>query len=313
MNHASHQTNHLLKQIGCYGVVFKELSGDALIKYIIETATTAPGYAQWCGHQHQIQLRSRSWAKAVEKYYWPLGTYAKTRPANDIVPFNQRRSLTAQEEIKAAIAILEEGDRLPREITARAQAISELAGTSLGTLYRHKVLWHPAHREVEKRCVIADTAVNTEPIQALLPAIQNEPEPLRKGKLQTNQGIMKCRPAPREGSFKKKTKKSALRGVWGEQLSFPQAESPKTEPPPLRLVPPPVLPPPQPIQPQSAFSSGIDAEQDELIQRIQVQVRSLNWTLEEISEFIASRFDGKRRYQLNHDELLLLLYHLRNS
>ena len=124
---------------------------------------------------------------------------------------------------------------------------------------------------------------------------------------------MKCRPAPREGSFKKKAKKSAPRGVWGEQLSFPQVESPKTEPPPLRLVPPPVLPPPQPIQPQSAFSSGIDAEQDELIQRIQVQVRSLNWTLEEISEFIASRFDGKRRYQLNHDELLLLLYHLRNS
>ena len=149
----SHQTNNLLKQIGCYGVVFKELSGDALVQYIVETATTAPGYAQWCGHQHQIQLRARSWAKAVEKYYWPLGTYAKTRPANDIVPFNQRRSLTAQEEIKAAIAILEEGNRLPLEITARAQAISELAGTSLGTLYRHKGLWHPEHREArEKVC-----------------------------------------------------------------------------------------------------------------------------------------------------------------
>ena len=162
----AHQTNHLLKQIGCYGVVFEELSGDALIKYIRETATAAPGYAQWCGHQHQIELRSRSWAKAVEKYYWPLGTHAKPRPADNVVPFNQRRSLTAQEEIKAAIAILEEGDRLPEAITARAQAISELAGTSLGTLYRHKGLWHPEHQEPEERCVIAEAAVDTAPIPA---------------------------------------------------------------------------------------------------------------------------------------------------
>ena len=43
----AHQTNHLLKQIGCYGVVFEELSGDALIKYIRETATAAPGYTRW--------------------------------------------------------------------------------------------------------------------------------------------------------------------------------------------------------------------------------------------------------------------------
>ncbi|MEM6452993.1 MAG: hypothetical protein AAF703_22085 [Cyanobacteria bacterium P01_D01_bin.105] len=57
--------------------------------------------------------------------------------------------------------------------------------------------------------------------------------------------------------------------------------------------------------------SGIDAQQDEVIRGIQAQVQSLNWTMEEISQFIASRFDGKRRSQLNHDELLLLLYHLR--
>lgn len=304
---APHQTNHLLKQIGCYGVVFKELSGSALVKYIRETATTAPGYAQWCGHQHQIEVRSRSWAKAVEKYYWPLGTHAKTRPANDIVPFNQRRSKTAQAEIRAAMAILEEGDRLPEEITARAQAISTLAGTSLGTLYRHKGLWHPGHQEAKERCVIADATVDTEPIQLPLPAFQNEPEPLRERKLQTKANIMKCKPAPREDSFKKESKKSALRGVWGEQLSFPQAERPT-----LRLVPLPVLRPQ--ITPASASPGlGIEAELDEIIKAIQVQVGGLNWTVEEINEFIASRFDGKRRYQLSHDELVLLLYYLRND
>lgn len=64
-------------------------------------------------------------------------------------------------------------------------------------------------------------------------------------------------------------------------------------------------------QPPSSSAPGIDAEQDEVIRGIQTQVRRLNWTLAEINEFIASRFDGKRRYQLSHEELLL--YHLRNA
>ncbi|MEM9949568.1 MAG: hypothetical protein AAF810_26350 [Cyanobacteria bacterium P01_D01_bin.36] len=298
-----HQTNHLLKQIGCYGVVFKELSGDALVKYIRETAITAPGYAKWCSHQHQIELRSRSWAKAVEKYYWPLGTHAKERPADNVVPFNQRRSKTAQEEIKSAISILEEEDRLPEAITARAQAISDLAGTSLGTLYRHKGLWHPKHQEQEKRCVIPDVTVNPEHIQPQLPPTENQLEPFDKKELHTNQEIMKCRPVPREGSFKKEFKKSSKRGVRGEKKpSFPQPQ-----PPVLRLVP--STSSVSTVHPPS--HSGIDAEQDDVIRGIQAQVRSLNWTVEEINQFIASRFDGKRRYQLSYDELILLLYYLR--
>ncbi|MEN8443373.1 MAG: hypothetical protein ABG776_00005, partial [Cyanobacteria bacterium J06555_13] len=278
-------------------VVFKELSGDALIKYIRETATAAPGYARWCDHQHQIELRARSWARAVEKYYWPLGTHTKTRPTGKVVPFNQQRSKTAQEEIQTAIAILKEGDRLPKTITARAQAISELAGTSLGTLYRHKGLWHPNHQKTENKCVIPDPAVDTEPSESLPEPSENQMNPLYSKKLQTKEKIMKCSFPGGEDSFKKGFKTSSRRGVRGEQLRFPQVD-----PPILRLVSPPV---------QLPSSSGIDAEQDSIIQGIQAQVRSLNWTIDEISRFIAARFDGKRRYQLSHDELVLLLYYLR--
>ena len=95
--------------------------------------------------------------------------------------------MTAQEEIRAAIAVLEEGDRLPEAITARAQAISELAGTSLGTLYRHKGLWHPQHQESEERCVIAEAAVDTAPVQPLLPSPTKQLDSLRGEKLQTKQ------------------------------------------------------------------------------------------------------------------------------
>jgi hypothetical protein len=295
------QTNHLLKEIGCYGVVFKGLTGEALVNYIYETAIAAPGYTQWCAHQHQMRLRSMHWARACEKYYWPLGTHAKPRVANDIVPFNQRRSLSAQEEVKSAVALLEAEDRLPEGITERAQAISEIAGKSLGTLYRHKALWHPQHYQPQERSVIDGAVVITEPLMTASAALTQELKPIHGGKLQTKEKIMKCRPAPREAPLRKKSKISAPRGVWGEQLSFPQAE-----PPILRLAP-------SIVSSSVSPNFGMNAEQVEVIQSIQRRVRSLDWTMMEISEFIANRFDGKRRYQLSDDELILLLYYLQNQ
>ena len=296
----AHQTNHLLKQIGCYGVVFEELRGDALITYLRAPATPAPGYRRWRSHQYHNELRSRSWARAVEKYYWPLGTHAKSRPSGKVVPFNQQRSKTAQEAIQTAISILEDGNRLPETITARAQAITELAGTSLGTLYRHKGLWHPKHQKAEKECVIPEAAVDTALIEPHPAPSKKQSEPLYRKELQTKEEIMKCSPPGGEDSSKKEIKISSSRGVRGEQLRFPQVE-----PPILRLVPS----PPPPLA--KKLPSGLDAEQDSIIKGIQAQVRTLNWTIEEISQFIANRFDGKRRYQLSHEELVLLLYYLR--
>ena len=216
------------------------------------------------------------------------------------MPFNQQRSKTAQEEIQTAISILEEGNRLPETITARAQAISELAGTSLGTLYRHKGLWHPNHQNPESKCVIPDATVDTEPSEPPLEPTQEQLKPLQRKNLQTKEKIMKCSPPGGEYSFKKELKISSLRGVRGEQLRFPQVERPK-----LLLVP-------QPNFPHLPPTSGIDPEQDEVIQGIQCQVRSLGWTLDEIQTVIANKFGGKHRYQLSHEELKLLLCHLRD-
>ena len=296
-----HQTNHLLKQIGCYGVVFKGLSGSELVEYILETATTAPGYSQWCGHQHQIKLRSRSWAIAVEKYYWPLGTHAKVRPANNIVPFNQKRSQQAQDEIKAAIALLQEEERLPEKPTARAEAIAKLANKSLRTLYRHKELWHPEHQVSEERCVIADASVTSDDSEAPMAAALEPPKPVQGKTLPTKGEIMKCRPALREALLEEKPKNSSLRGVRGEKPSFPQVERPV-----LRLVS-------QPTLPQMPDNSGIDPDIDDVIRGIQTQVRRLSWSMKKVVAFIAERFNGKRRSQLDDEELFTLLYYLQSA
>jgi hypothetical protein len=288
----SQQTNHLLKEIGCYGVVFKGLTGEALVNYIYETAIAAPGYSQWCAHQHQMRLRSLHWARACEKYYWPLGTHAKPRVANDIVPFNQRRSLSAQEEVKSAVALLEAEDRLPEGITERAQAISNIAGKSLGTLYRHKGLWHPKHYQPQERSVIDGAEAVSEPLINTSNELIQEPKPIYGGKLQTKERIMKCSPALREVSFRKKSKSSAPVGGLGGEKSFPQASLPL------------------PLLSDNALHRRIsdDLIPVSTIDAIKTQVQRLQWPAQKLLNFISERFDGKRRAQLSDEELFLLLY-----
>ena len=150
------QTNQLLKEIGCYGHVFLGLSQEDLVEFIYQQAIASPGYRKWCRHQHEIRLRSRVWATAVEQYYWPIGTYDTTHRAyreaeSSIVPFNDVRAQNARESIKAAVQHLEATGNLPEKATERSYAVrqaqSELGGSSssLETLYKaeNKKLWHP--------------------------------------------------------------------------------------------------------------------------------------------------------------------------
>ena len=295
------QTNGLLKQIATYGVVFGDKSGEELVSYISETAINSPGYEQWCGHQAEIEQRARCWANSVEKFYWPLGTHPQRDVANNIVPFkhNQRLSESAGEKIKAAVEELESTNALPEKATARAKAINAISGSSFQTLYaaHHKELWHPEHYAPSEGGVITEPAVETAVRAAQLELPRKAPNPLCSKELQTKPPVMKCWPP----EIPLKESKTSSRGVRGEEESFPQAERPI-----LRPVP-------RPMSPQEPYEPGIDVEEDEVIRGIQKQVRRLAWTIEEIGQFVAERFGGKRRYQLSHDELVLLLYYLQTQ
>jgi hypothetical protein len=174
------QTNDLLKDITCYGIVWQRLSEDALIDYVVETAINAPGYGKYCRHQQEIRHRAAEWVHTTEnnQFYTPycsipqrLTTYSETYDevinsgaANNVVPFrnaiNEERSAKAMERVKEAIAHLEFTNTLPFQATTRAKAITEatkkLFGTTVSKRTLHKKnylpLWHPKHRE--KGCVL---------------------------------------------------------------------------------------------------------------------------------------------------------------
>lgn len=134
------QTNHLLKEIGCYGRVFQGLSGVELAEFIERTATTAPGYERWCRHQHEIWRRCCVWGKAVEGYYWPLGA----EPLRDRTTFAQLCSESANDarrRITEAIAAL---PGPVATVKALAKQLCKLARCSQQTLYKNLDLWHPS-------------------------------------------------------------------------------------------------------------------------------------------------------------------------
>jgi hypothetical protein len=278
------QTNHLLKTIACYGRVFEGLQGQDLIDYTLRMAISRPGYEQWCRHQHDIERKVTAWARAVENYYWPLGTTPTrdTHPVqNNLVSFNRQQSEDAQSRIKAAYTELEQTGELPEQITARATAIARLAKVSQQTLYKYPGLWHPLHVQGE---INGATGVSAAEIQENQP--QSEPLKVLENKaLHPLEQIMKgwglC-----PGDFGSDPESfSPNRGVRGDELSFPQAESADVGPElPIPLA--------------------------ELEQRLRATVQKLGWNAQQLTDFIAQRFGGRRRSQLYDYELVMLLYYL---
>ena len=238
------QTNQLLKEFGCYGHVFLGYCGEELVEFIHQRAISSPGYQQWCRHQREIKLRSRVWATAIEKYYWPMGTYKEAQKTlenatNAIVPFNNLRAQNATVSIKAAVAHLESTGALPAKTTARALAIRKAqadlgaSSSSLETLYKNdnKKLWHPDFYSVKP-----ETASNVLPVidestslSAIEKPIMDEtakrPEPSETRQLRTKEEIMKCENTASDVLPSFKTKFYSGKGGAGGEKSFPQEQN----------------------------------------------------------------------------------------
>lgn len=298
------QTNHLLKAIACYGVVFEGLSGEALVHYIEEKATHSPGYSQWCRHQHEINKRTKEWAGEAENYYWALGTTPKrgraSQTGNNIVCFNRQRAEDAQSRIKAAVTELETQGELPDGITARMKAIAQLAKCSFSTLQKYKELWQPQESVI---ALAEPVSVTLEPCpQTTLQTLNTASlEELHTIAYMKGEALANNEPLPKLHLDRKGE------GPGRGNESFPQAKSLPSE-----AIAPQKLTPLQKAegglnQPQQDFESP---ELSEVREKIGHQLKSLGWSVAEVQKFIAENFQGKRISQLTETDLCLLLYRL---
>ena len=162
------QTNDLLLTIANYGVLKLKLKYQELVQYLLDTATSAPNYALYCRHQHEIEARCRDVAKAAKKYWSKyrskpnrdityaqmveeLEQRAKERKPNQ----NKAREVTATNKIIAIVkAIAEALGELPQNVKQLIELIQQKSrsiygeGISENTLRKkHNLkIWHPSHR-----------------------------------------------------------------------------------------------------------------------------------------------------------------------
>lgn len=171
------QTNTLLQIFVGYGIVFLDLESDKLVEFCLTTAINAPGYSQYCRHQHEIEARVRHWVESTIRNKWYsayisyperlLGTFANTfaeaiagissihKPKDNVIPFDRRkqqnweRSQQAQQRIQIVVKTIEWDSGLPVGATERGKVIRAEykrrfhKTISQETLQKHLHLWHP--------------------------------------------------------------------------------------------------------------------------------------------------------------------------
>lgn len=166
------QTNRLLGRITMRTYIFQHilgggnpLTGQPLIKAIVDIAKSLPGYLQWCNHQHEIEKRATDWAHCIENsHYYHYGqkdSAFKPEPAtqtaiNQLPTWNEQQQAGARERIRQAIAYLLETKSLPTQTTARFQALVN-QGIGGSTLYRHRDLWHPTFLQQTSKTATTNT------------------------------------------------------------------------------------------------------------------------------------------------------------
>jgi hypothetical protein len=165
-----HQTNDLLIKIVTHCIVFRQLSEQKLREQAKKIAINAPGYQEYCRHQHEIEKRIEEICHHTEKneYYLPYCNYPN-RSRNFEQTYKsqkqgEKRGITAKEEARErlyqTVTQLEEEGKLPQQVAERRQAIQKAAkekfnkAFSISTLNRKEnlVLWHPKHRSQESNC-----------------------------------------------------------------------------------------------------------------------------------------------------------------
>ncbi|MFK8182304.1 MAG: hypothetical protein AB8B99_02940 [Phormidesmis sp.] len=208
------QTNSLLKTIAGYGRVFGALEGDALHDFVVTTAINAPGFEQHCGHQFDLGRKASAWARAAERYWWPLGTEPKRDKT--ALNINAERAVDAQTRIKAAYRWLLKKKQLPEGFTARLNAVCKLARASKSTLYKYIDLWNPP-----PLCVTPHGEGDTAIQPSLWASTDDPPNTPPIGELHTLPPSMKgvALDAPLKSLFSR-----IERGLQGGEKGFPQAE-----------------------------------------------------------------------------------------
>jgi hypothetical protein len=157
-----HQTNELLPQFVCYGIVFEGLEDkQKLFNWVHQKAIATRGYHEYCRHQHEIERKIWDWVNStIDNQYYikycgfpprcgitPHQLVARLNPnAAGINLHNQNLVERTKQRLNDILAALEQ---LPQQIGERLFVIQAKCrelfgeGISRNTLYKndYKEMW----------------------------------------------------------------------------------------------------------------------------------------------------------------------------
>jgi hypothetical protein len=186
---AKMQTNHLLGVFCKFSVVFEGITDPVQLWEQVKTKVlAAPGYDQFCEHQHEIDRRIKDWVRCTLKRYFPLGSRRQINSNGQYRSAPRPRSTVRTDDVKRRIqdaiaSVVQQLGNLPQKLTDRLSAIiaasRELGqGLSKNTLYEscYKVLWHNAETAKTRQNEQTDTPQTFSHIYALEKTPKNQPE-----------------------------------------------------------------------------------------------------------------------------------------
>jgi len=290
------QTNELLKVFARFGIVWKGLGGEELVNYVVETAKSAPGYQDYCHHKHELDRRAAEWAAAAEGYYTPYCSFPNRitdlhqhecsldRDQN-VLPFNDERAEQARQRIRNAVAALEADGTLPVGIDARAKLLCREAQCSRRTLYKNLSLWHPHHYGLapaeQQDELLQDGTAEPESISAEFSEFSEGPQ---------NQPDSGTTELPEDS-----VPTSDIRR-WGTPVDLPVFNT--------RFLP---IPLPSRLHgiDYSTTEENLGLDLSDRIAAIQILQRLLQWTTQQLQEWLLHVFSVRSLALLDDDQLVL--------
>ena len=145
------QTNRILQRISMRSYIFghilyaeQPLTGKALAEDIARVARSLPGFTEHCGHQRELDRRTKALARSIENSKYYQYASGKVKPAKQGPTENERRIAEAREHIRQVTLELCEKGKLAEQPTERFYQLCNYR-ISGETLYKYTDLWHPEH------------------------------------------------------------------------------------------------------------------------------------------------------------------------
>lgn len=179
-----HQTNSLIPKFLAYGMVFLNLddSKKDLYEWAIENIPLAPGYNQYCRHQHEIEARIRDWINSSidnQFYVRYCGYPPRSDKRNNFISkfkthkatvtskseiYQRKRVDTTLRKLESIVDLISE---IPNRIGDLIEMIQAKSKESFGSAFSKTTLYKPHYKTIWMKLLDRNKTIDLVPVTSI--------------------------------------------------------------------------------------------------------------------------------------------------